>query len=74
MEVHLAPDLQSKLARLAEQQGCDSAALVTEAIERFVNFDGCFLSEVEKGIEAADRGELIDHQAVREMIDHRYPA
>jgi len=31
------------------------------------------LSEVEKGIAAADCGDLIDSSEVREMIDRRYP-
>ncbi len=74
MEVQLTAELQSKLTRLAEQRGSDSAALVTEAIERMVNYDAWFISEVEKGLEAADRGEFTDHSAVRAMIDSRYPA
>lgn len=74
MEVQLSPDLQSKLMRLAEQQGRDSAALVAEAVERMVVFDEWFVSEVDKGIAAADRGEFIEHQAVRALIDSRYPA
>ncbi len=74
MEVQLSPDLQSKLTRLAEQQGRDSASLVTEAVERLVNYDGWFISEVEKGLAAADRGDLIDHESIRTMIDSRYPA
>lgn len=74
MEVQLTPDLQSKLTRMAEQQGRDSAALITEAVERLVSYDAWFISEVDKGLAAADRGEFTDHQAVRAMIDSRYPA
>lgn len=69
----LNSDLQTKLSRLAAQQGRDSAALVIEAIERMVNYDEWFLREVDKGLGAADRGELIDHTDVRKMIDERYP-
>ena len=74
MEVQLTPELQSKLLRMAEQQGRDSAALITEALERLVTHDAWFISEVEKGLAAADRGELTAHQAVRAMIDRRYPS
>jgi len=74
MEVQLTPDLQAKLTSMAEQQGRDHAALITEAVERLVNYDAWFTSEVEKGLAAADRGELTDHEAVRTMIDSRYPA
>ena len=74
MEVQLSTDLQTKLSRLAQQQGRDSASLVTEAVERLVGYDEWFVSEVAKGIAAADRGEFVDHETVRAMIDSRYPS
>jgi predicted transcriptional regulator len=73
MEVRLNPDLQAKLTRLAAQQGRDSEALVVEAVERLVSYDEWFLQEVEKGLAAADRGEFVDHEDVRKLIDRRYP-
>ena len=73
MDIPLSPDLQSKLSRLAAQQGRPTEALVVEAVERMVNYDEWFLHEVEKGLAAADRGELRDHDEVRKLIDERYP-
>jgi predicted transcriptional regulator len=73
MEVRLKPDLQAKLADLASQQGRDSEELVVDAVERMVNYDQWFMGEVEKGISAADRGELVDHDDVQKLIDRRYP-
>jgi len=73
VDVPLNPDLQAKLTRLAEQQGRASSALIVEAVERMVNYDEWFLREVDKGLAAADRGELVDHADVRKMIDERYP-
>lgn len=73
MEVRLKPDLQAKLTRLATEQGRDSESLVVEAVERMVNYDEWFLQEVEKGIAAADRGEFVDHEEVKKLIDRRYP-
>ena len=73
MEVRLNPDLQAKLSRLATQQGRDSESLVVEAVERLVNYDEWYIQEVEKGLAAADRGELIDHEDVKKLIDRRYP-
>ncbi len=69
----LNPDLQAKIRRLAEQQGRASADLIVEAVERTVNYEEWFLREVDKGLAAADRGELVDHSDVRKMIDQRYP-
>jgi predicted transcriptional regulator len=73
MEVRLKPDLQAKLTRLATQQGRDSEALVVEAVERMVSYDEWFLQEVEKGLAAADRGEFVEHEDIRKLIDRRYP-
>ena len=73
MEVHLNPDLQAKLSQLASQLGRDTETLVAEAVERLVNYDEWFIREVEKGIAAADRGELIEHSALGNQIGQRYP-
>jgi predicted transcriptional regulator len=73
MEVPLSPDLQAKLSRLAGEQGRASEVLVIEAIERLVNYDEWFLGELEKGLAAADRGELTDHEEIGKMLQQRYP-
>ena len=73
MDVPLNPELQAKIRRLAAQQGRASEALIVEAVERMVNYDDWFLREVDKGLAAADHGELVDHADIRKMIDQRYP-
>ena len=73
MEVHLKPDLEAKLSRMAAEQGRAAEVLVEEAVERLVDYDEWFLREVEKGLAAADRGEFIEHSDIRRMIDHRFP-
>jgi predicted transcriptional regulator len=73
MEVHFDPDLQERLSRIATQQGRAAEALVKEAVERLVDYDDWFLQEVDKGLAAADRGEFVEHDAVRKLIDTRYP-
>ncbi len=73
MEVTLSPELQSKLERKAAQEGRNSEALAQEAVERLVDYDAWFVREVEAGLAAADRGELVDHQEIGKLIDSRYP-
>jgi predicted transcriptional regulator len=73
MEVDLTPDLEARLTRLAAEQGRDTRALVREAVERLVNYDEWFVREVERGLTAADRGELVDHEEIGELIAERYP-
>jgi predicted transcriptional regulator len=43
------------------------------AVEHLVSYDEWFLREVDKGLAADDRGELVDHADVRKLIDQRYP-
>ncbi len=74
MEIPLTPELQAKLNRLATQQRRPTEALVLEAVERMVNYDEWFLREVQRSLAAADRGQLVDHDEVRKLIDERYPA
>jgi len=73
MEIHLRPDLQAKLARLAADQGRETGALVEEAVERLVNYDEWFVLEVERGLAAADRGEFVEHEEIGKLIESRYP-
>jgi predicted transcriptional regulator len=73
MEVNISTDLEAKLARLATERGRDAQSLVQEAIEKLVEYDEWFLREVESGLAAADRGELIDHEDVGKLINRRYP-
>jgi len=64
MEVHLNPDVQAKLARIAAEQGRNAEVLAQEAIERLVDYDEWFIREVEKGLEQIERGELLTHEEV----------
>jgi predicted transcriptional regulator len=50
MEVHLDPDVQARLARIAAERGSDAELLAREATEHFVDYDDWFISEVEKGL------------------------
>jgi predicted transcriptional regulator len=69
----LSPDLHAKFARLAAEEGRDTETLAREAIERMVDYHEWFLREVDKGLAAADRGEFIEHEDIRNRIDSRYP-
>ena len=74
MEVQFTPDQQDKLSRMAEAQGRAAESLVQEAVERLLSYDEWFSREVEQGLDAADRGEFIEHADIRRMIESRYPA
>lgn len=69
MEVHFSADLQTKLSRLASEQGRDSETLVKEAVERMVNYDECFLAEVDKGLAQIESGQTLSHEEVGARLD-----
>ena len=71
MEVHLTPELEAKLSRMASQYGRDTGELVSEAVERFVEYDGWFIREVEKGLAQIERGELLEHDEIVARIEKR---
>jgi predicted transcriptional regulator len=73
MEISLIPDLLAKLSRMPVQQGRPIEALVMDAVERLVSDDEWFRCAVAKGLAAANRGELIDHDEVSKLINKRYP-
>ncbi len=73
MEVDFTAELQAKLVRLAAEQGRNAESLVQEAVERLVNFDEWFMREAEKGLDAADRGEFVEHEEIGKLIESRYP-
>jgi len=64
MDVHLSPELQAKLERLAAHQGRDAESLVQETLERLVEYDEWFIREVEKGLKQIERGEVLEHDEV----------
>jgi predicted transcriptional regulator len=74
MEVQFTPDQLAKLSRVAETRGRAAEALVQEAVEQLLSYDEWFSREVEQGLAAADEGEFVEHDAVRQMIDSLYPA
>lgn len=69
MEVNLNPDLQARLTHLATQQGRDTEALAREAIERLVNYDEWYLSQVEKGLAQIEQGDVLTHEEVGARIE-----
>jgi predicted transcriptional regulator len=71
MEIHLNPDVQDKLSRIAAARGSDAELLAREAIERFVDYDEWFIREVEKGLTSAGRGELLGHAEVGARLEKR---
>ena len=74
MEVQFTPEQQARLRRMAAAQGFEAESLVRQAVDRLLQSEDWFLQEVDKGLAAADAGELVEHEDVRRLLESRYQA
>ena len=68
MEVHFSPDVETRLAQVAASNGKNAEQLVKDTVSRMLDNQARFVAGVQKGIEQADRGELVDHEGVVNRI------
>jgi predicted transcriptional regulator len=57
MEIHLSPDKEARLHRVAARPGRNAAQLVEEAVDRMFDYDERFIAAVEEGRASAWRVE-----------------
>jgi predicted transcriptional regulator len=69
MEVHFTPEQEAQLSRIADYRGTDTEQLVKTAALRLLEEDRDFRAGVRRGIEQADRGELVSHDDVKAYIE-----
>jgi predicted transcriptional regulator len=72
MEVPFTTDQEAQLARMAIKSGTDAPHLVRDAALRLLDEEARFLAAVEKGIEAAERGEFIDEEEMDARIERMF--
>ena len=69
MEVQFEPDVQAQLNQFAASQGKAAAQVVEETIARMLQRQAQCTEGVNRGIAAANRGDLIEHTEVVERIN-----
>jgi predicted transcriptional regulator len=69
MEVELRPDQEAKLNEIAETTGRGTDDLIREAVDRLLGYDEWFKQEVQIGLDALKRGEVIPHEEIEARID-----
>lgn len=72
MEVHLSPEKEARLREFASRAGKDAAQVMEEALDRMLDYEVAFIAAVEKGRDAARRGDLLDHDDVVERIERMF--
>ena len=63
--VRLDDDTLARVGQMAEAMDRPRAWLMAEAIKQYVNREEWFIAEVEKGMQAADEGRLVDHAEIK---------
>ena len=58
MEVHFTPEQEAQIAEMATKFGAEPERLVKDVLVRYLDDEARFLAAVEKGIAAAERGEI----------------
>jgi predicted transcriptional regulator len=72
MEVHFTPEQEARLSQIAKHNGTAPEELVKETVNRMLENQARFIAGVQKGIERADRGELIEHDEVKKRINRLF--
>lgn len=72
MELHVPPELEAKLTRLAAESGRTVEQVALDLLASSVNHDEWFRAEVEKGRATAREGRLLEHDDVAARMDRRY--
>lgn len=63
--VRLDDETLKRVGQMAEAMDRPRAWLMAEAIKQYVEREEWFIREVEKGVKAADDGQLVDHADVK---------
>jgi len=69
MEVHFTPDTEARLKQFAALKGKNAAQVVAETVSSMLERRARFIEGVERGIAAADRGDLVEHDEVVSRLD-----
>lgn len=72
MELHIPPDLEARLNRLAEGTGRSAEQCALDLLATSVEYDEWFRYEVEKGRATARAGRLLDREEIVARIEERY--
>lgn len=68
ISVHTKPETKQKLDSLARATNRTKSTLANEALEQYVAQQEWLIKEIEKGVVAADRGELVDDAEVERWL------
>jgi predicted transcriptional regulator len=71
MELHLKGELEARIVRIAAETGRDAEEVIAQLLESYLDHDDWFRREVQKGIDQAERGELLEHEEVVRRLERQ---
>jgi predicted transcriptional regulator len=74
MEVHLTPEQEAELGKLATRKGRNANELAEEVIGFYLEHEARFIEAVKRGMESLDRGEYVSHEEVGARINRLFPS
>lgn len=72
MVVHLTPELEAELCKLAERSGRNAEELAKEVIRYYLDHETRLIEAVKRGSNSLDRGEYVAHDEVGARIEHLF--
>ena len=72
MELHLTPEQERELLRLAHRKGRQPNELAQEVIGFYLEHEARFVEAVRRGLSSAEHGDLIEHEEVLTRIERLF--
>jgi predicted transcriptional regulator len=70
--IRIAKDKQKQLDQLAKSMDRSRNWVVNQAIEQYLDLQAWQVEAIQKGIDAADQGDLIPHNQVMSRIEAKF--
>jgi predicted transcriptional regulator len=74
MEVDFTSEQQARLVQIATKAGKAPEQWVASVVVRYLDEESRYLAAVEKGIEAAERGEFIEEEEMEARLEAMFKA
>jgi RHH-type rel operon transcriptional repressor/antitoxin RelB len=71
LSIHAKPETREKLDTLSKATSRTRSALANEAIEQYIENQEWLISEIEKGVVEADKGNLIPDSEVEKWLSSK---
>jgi predicted transcriptional regulator len=71
MELHLKPELEARIARIARDTGRGADEVVEELLTTLLDYDDWFRRQVNAGLADAERGLLVEHADVVSRVERQ---